>query len=1640
MRSVKSIIKGGSWRSRKSEASSDNTVAGAEQSQTEPISSPSPSPASVGSALRPRSVGDARRASEPNESISPTQSPHRTISKSHSTFDVDNRSRSRSSNRSNDPLGLTVIYQPETHPPLDIIFVHGLGGTSRATWSKGRDLNYFWPERWLPSEPAISSARILSFGYNANFAAVGPAPITGIADFAKDLLYSMKFAKDGDLNELDLGKRPIIFIVHSMGGLVVKQAYILGQNDENYSDIVSSISAILFLATPHRGSDLAEILNRILTVSIFNHSPKMYVGELKHGSPTIQALNEQFRHIAPKLDILSFYETLPTAVGPKKMMVVEKASATLGYSAEISKSLSADHHSVCKYDSVHDTNYVSIRNALKTLVTTIRSKGTNLTVRHSRILSHLGQHLLAAHSKSEIEQLETLLAVSENYHGDLDFFRKRWTTGTCEWILGNPSFKEWLNESDKSKMLWLNALPASGKSVLSAFVVNHLLQESFCAFYFFRFGDQVKRSASTCLRTIIFQLAEQLPRFRTELQEIRFSSKSVEKMDVKSLWEKVFVNVLFKMRLTTTMTWVIDALDESDSPQALLELMQDVSKSTSTIKVLLVSRRTPDLITTFDRLSMAVPVVHLPIEETKRDIRAYVDAEIQYMHAKEDFKSQIVSRLVAGAGSNFLWARLALVEVMKCNTEEDLDETLESIPIGMGNLYQRMERTIIASTKPRDQKLGQMILTWSVCSRRPLLLRELSQALQPEFSIMTDINIIINRVCGQFVAVDSTDKLVMIHQTARDHITSTSSVLGVKVPEGHGRLFTKCISVLEEKPSRRYGSSKALDYQDFLYYATTSWNYHLNLLSSESDAPLIQLAKFLRSNSVLNWIASLAKKNLLRVLVYSSKAMTYYVRRKRTRNLDINPLEHRIQELELIEAWAVDFLKIIGKFGSNLIEAPNSIYQQIPPFCPRNSAIFRHFEHSARRPHSLAVTGVARADWDDNSARLSLGSNARALIVVASGNNIAVATGSGRVVLYHTTTFEVKRHLNHNQRISAMSFSDNAKLIATYGYSTTKVWSVDTGLAVNEIPNPRLSTAFTIVFAKGDTELMIGSNDRLLRIVNLTVACPSWVILHPTILKDDTVLDRPVQKVPWRIAFSPDRNYIAVAYRNFPLSVWSLDDEGPELIGRLMRDRNYAGNAWTVVDQVTWHSNSQEVVGLFMGGQAFRWNPFQNTQQELQAEASILTISPDGNFFAIGESNGNIMLYDFHHFSMVYQLSCDNMINDICFSPDGKRLYDVRGQYCNVWEPNVLIRSEENEVQNNEEGSEVASIPTLAVSEAFADARDQITAIAVQIQGRYQAVGNEAGMISIVDTAASDSRAIMIWQAPLHMAIVHLAWSDDGSYLTCSELTGRVVVKRVQMTGEDTWKATAVFNVMVMANGDGIQHVYLNHDGSLLMVKSGPKVTVRTVAAADGVNERENSIESLDTRWIKHPQDKNLLLAFDCTRIFVHRWRDLENVATFDLDNPVLAPGLHIENEELRINGIYPCPSGSQYIIDILRITSSGETRHTTTFLLPPLDSANSGGAITLTLLSVDLQNHVEVLLGFIPKDRMVFLDKNYWMCSIPLNAFASADNIQRHYYLPKDWLNAKYLAYCAVLQNGKFLIPNNGDLAVVTCTGMNLF
>lgn len=118
-------------------------------------------------------------------------------------------SATSTTDKSSGPLGLNVVYAPNNGHKVDIVFVHGLGGTSRWTWSKNRLPELFWPLTFLPLEPDICLARIMTFGYNASFKKAGGIT-TSILDFAKDLLFEMKYAKDEDAEDLSLGKVKMI--------------------------------------------------------------------------------------------------------------------------------------------------------------------------------------------------------------------------------------------------------------------------------------------------------------------------------------------------------------------------------------------------------------------------------------------------------------------------------------------------------------------------------------------------------------------------------------------------------------------------------------------------------------------------------------------------------------------------------------------------------------------------------------------------------------------------------------------------------------------------------------------------------------------------------------------------------------------------------------------------------------------------------------------------------------------------------------------------------------------------------------------------------------------------------------------------------------------------------------------------------------------------------------------------------------------------------------------------------------------------------------------------------------------------------------------------------------------------------------
>lgn len=70
------------------------------------------------------------------------------------------------------PFGLTQVYAPRGgDPTVDIVFVHGLNGHPKNSWTSKDGAGCFWPVDLLPEVLAPFRPRILTYGYNANVTA-----------------------------------------------------------------------------------------------------------------------------------------------------------------------------------------------------------------------------------------------------------------------------------------------------------------------------------------------------------------------------------------------------------------------------------------------------------------------------------------------------------------------------------------------------------------------------------------------------------------------------------------------------------------------------------------------------------------------------------------------------------------------------------------------------------------------------------------------------------------------------------------------------------------------------------------------------------------------------------------------------------------------------------------------------------------------------------------------------------------------------------------------------------------------------------------------------------------------------------------------------------------------------------------------------------------------------------------------------------------------------------------------------------------------------------------------------------------------------------------------------------------------------
>ena len=237
------------------------------------------------------------------------------------------------SQESVEDIGLSVLAAPE-HPVADVVLLHGLQGHPRKTWTftgpvrtskpageptqaketqrcfdfkkQQARISVFWPQALLPHDR--KDVRVLTYGYDSQITkgCHRTANKMNLYDHGRTFLRALAVNR----SRSNCQNRPLIFVAHSLGGLIVKEALRLSWEEKYHKELQSvyrSTLATIFFGTPHRGSEDAAWGDAIrwLTSLTQNDTTSVLLDELNpaYGGSKLDELSHAFSSMLSEKEI-----------------------------------------------------------------------------------------------------------------------------------------------------------------------------------------------------------------------------------------------------------------------------------------------------------------------------------------------------------------------------------------------------------------------------------------------------------------------------------------------------------------------------------------------------------------------------------------------------------------------------------------------------------------------------------------------------------------------------------------------------------------------------------------------------------------------------------------------------------------------------------------------------------------------------------------------------------------------------------------------------------------------------------------------------------------------------------------------------------------------------------------------------------------------------------------------------------------------------------------------------------------------------------------------------------------------------------------------------------------------------------------
>ncbi|KAK9420204.1 hypothetical protein SUNI508_06732 [Seiridium unicorne] len=771
----------------------------------------------------------------------------------------------------------------------DVVFVHGFTGHPYRTWAPkgnskverdgaaepkcrklfgGKDerttsgrshhqlTETYWPRDFVPAVVPDARVRVLTFGYDTNIRhALGPqGSKSSVYDHAKELLQSLDdYRIDGDSR-----KRRIIFIAHSLGGIVVKEAIRQSQRvggshrQRSLHQISESVIGIIFFGTPHRGADPRGFLQHIAqnVMETIGFSANIHiVNTLMPNSERLKELLDDFPPLSreKKWIVYSFQEQLGVkALGGKK--VVEDVSSCIGDpEVEVTRGIESNHMDMCRFDDPDHPQYVKVASALRQIL-----DGHNLGTHElqdetspSITSDKPDWEKTSPDSESPSEELPLVelspqgFQLSEHRRTELvdslafDQIDARLAdlrppkAKTCSWMLTTTQYKEWKQHqklTDHHGFFWIRGKPGSGKSIMMKYLFSKAKSTvrgaRVISFFFNARGAQLEHSTLGLYRSLLFQLLKVDTSLHHSFDVLGYHASRATSGDWQVSTLKNILAQAIELLKGQALICYIDALDEcpEDEIRDMISFFEDIGEhaveSGVRLHICFSSRHYPHI-----TIRTGLNLILEDERSHTMDIKMFIDSELRI--GQSENVDDIKEKVVAKASGVFLWVALVAPILNKAydrGKTRELMKKLNELPPCLGDLFRDI---LLRDSRNREALL--LCLRWVLFAKAPMKLEVLYFAVgedagdndffwnHEELSTEAMRLHLLDTSKGLIEETKSKNPTMQfIHESVRDFLLKENGLKELRPnlgdnyeAESHGSLAQRCLQQVNTNISRR---------------------------------------------------------------------------------------------------------------------------------------------------------------------------------------------------------------------------------------------------------------------------------------------------------------------------------------------------------------------------------------------------------------------------------------------------------------------------------------------------------------------------------------------------------------------------------------------------------------------------------------------------------------------------------------------------------------------------------------------------------------------------------------------------------------------------------------------------------------------